>query len=239
MKKNKPEPQHTDGTHQGRAKLLLDLYWTFFKIGSITFGGGLAMLPILERELSEKRHWTTNEELLDYYAIGQSTPGVIAVNVSTFIGYKRAGIIGGIVGTAGIVTPSIIVITLIAQFISNFEEIVWVQKAMRGINVAVAALLTYAVFGFAKKTVKNWWSALFYVAAFSAIFFFNVNSLIVIASAALGGIIIGLCAGQIGKKENAQSGQPASKEDGVASKTDAAASKTNADVSSEQAGDDE
>src|SRR5574344_1456379 len=209
MKKNKPEPQHTDGTHQSRAKLLLDLYWTFFKIGSITFGGGLAMLPILERELSEKRHWTTNEELLDYYAIGQSTPGVIAVNVSTFIGYKRAGIIGGIVGTAGIVTPSIIVITLIAQFISNFEEIVWVQKAMRGINVAVAALLTYAVFGFAKKTVKNWWSAVFYVGAFSAIFFFNVNSLIVIASAAAGGIIIGLCTGKIGKKSTKPEKAPA------------------------------
>ena len=190
-------------TNKATWRELLDLYWTFFKIGSITFGGGLAMLPILERELSEKKHWTTNDELLDYYAIGQSTPGVIAVNVSTFIGYKRAGVIGGIIGTAGIVTPSIIVITLIAQFISNFEDIVWVQKAMKGINVAVAALLTYAVSGFARKTVKNWWNALFYVAAFSAIFFFNVNSLIVIASAAVGGILIGLCTGTIGKKNKA------------------------------------
>lgn len=211
---------------KNKAKELLDLYWTFFKIGSITFGGGLAMLPILERELSEKRHWTTNEELLDYYAIGQSTPGVIAVNVSTFIGYKRAGIIGGIIGTAGIVTPSIIVITFIARFISNFEDIVWVQKAMKGINVAVAALLTYAVFGFVRKTVRNWWSAIFYVAAFSAIFFFNVNSLLVIASAALGGIIIGLCTGKIGKKANAhgiaqEHEVPADKSEQPVSKTDA------------------
>lgn len=184
-------------------KVLLDLYWTFFKIGSITFGGGLAMLPILDRELCDKRGWTTKDELLDYYAIGQSTPGVIAVNVSTFIGYKRRGIIGGIVATAGMVTPSIIIITLIAQFISNFESIVWVQKAMRGINVAVAALLTYAVFGFAKKTVKNWWSALIYIAAFALIFFFNVNSLLIIIGSAVLGVVIGLCTGKIGRKNKA------------------------------------
>src|SRR5574344_981088 len=174
MKKNKPEPQHTDGTHQSRAKLLLDLYWTFFKIGSITFGGGLAMLPILERELSEKRHWTTNEELLDYYAIGQSTPGVIAVNVSTFIGYKRAGIIGGIVGTAGIVTPSIIVITLIAQFISTVDDFPLAKKALSGINVAVAALLTSVVYNFSKKTVKKISGIVILALSFILIYFLNV-----------------------------------------------------------------
>ena len=178
-------------------KDLFELYITFFKIGSITFGGGLAMLPILERELAEKKHWTTPDELLDYYAIGQSTPGVIAVNVATFIGYKKNKILGGIVATLGVITPSILIITLIAEFISNFEHIVWVQKAMKGINVTVAALLTYSVFTFAKRTIKNLWGVLFYIAAFVLIFFFNVNSIFIIIGSALGGIIIGLCTGRI------------------------------------------
>src|SRR5574344_2835159 len=166
MKKNKPEPHHTDGTHQGRAKLLLDLYWTFFKIGSITFGGGLAMLPILERELSEKRHWTTNEELLDYYAVGQSTPGIIAVNVSTFIGYKRAGFIGGIVATLGIILPSLVIITLFAAFIGSINKILWVKKALAGINIAVAANLTYGTVNFARRSVKNLLGAVLFLTAF-------------------------------------------------------------------------
>src|SRR5574344_2051776 len=156
-------------------KSLLDLFWTFAKIGAVTFGGGIAMLPILERELADKRHWTTGEELLDYYAISQSTPGVIAVNVSTFIGYKRKGIAGGIVATAGVVTPSIIIITIIALCLSNFADIPVVQKALVGINVAVASLLTYAVVSFVKKTLKGVFAGIMLVAGFTAIYFFHIS----------------------------------------------------------------
>ena len=109
-------------------KKLLELYFTFFKIGSITFGGGLTMLPILERELIDSRKWITSEELLDYYAIAQSTPGIIAVNVSTFVGHKQAGIPGAFFATLGMISPSIIIITLIAEFIASFDSIPWVKR---------------------------------------------------------------------------------------------------------------
>ncbi|MDR2898177.1 MAG: chromate transporter [Spirochaetaceae bacterium] len=165
-----------------------ELFLVFCKIGVVTFGGGLAMLPILERELAEKRDWTTREQLLDYYAIGQSTPGIIAVNVATFIGYNRKGIFGGILTTIGVVTPSVIIITLIASLISNFQEILWVQKALRGINAAVAALLVSAVLKLGKSGVKNWFGMVIAVGAFAAIAFFDVSSVFIILTAAALGL---------------------------------------------------
>lgn len=180
-------------------KELLKLYLVFFKIGAVTFGGGYAMLPMLERELIEKRHWTTSDDLLDYYAISQVTPGVIAVNVSTFVGYKRHGILGGMCATAGIVSPSIIIITLIALFISNFQDIVWVQKALAGINVAVAALLTVAVCNFTKKTVKKWWGILFYALSFVAVYVFKISSIIVVLVSAGLGVFIAWISGALEK----------------------------------------
>ena len=114
-----------------KLKILWELFSVMFKVGLCTFGGGIAMLPILELELVEKRGWTTSEELLDWFAIGQSTPGIIAVNVATFTGYKKLGVIGGCVSTFGMVLPSLIIITIIALFINNFAELVWVQKALR------------------------------------------------------------------------------------------------------------
>lgn len=171
-------------------KDLLDLFITFFKIGAVTFGGGYAMLPILDRELAFKRKWVSSEDLVDYYAIAQVTPGIIAVNVATFVGVKKRGVAGGIFATLGLVCPSIIIISIIALFISNFESIPWVQKALKGINVAVAALLTYAVYNFAKKTVKNWWGVLLYLLSFCAVYFLKISSVIVVLLAALVGIVI-------------------------------------------------
>lgn len=115
-------------------KELWELFIVFAKIGGFTFGGGYAMLPILQREVVENRNWATSEELMDYYAIGQCTPGIIAVNTSTFIGYKRKGIIGGIVATIGCVFPSLVIIMIIAAFINSFTHIVWVQHALAGIR---------------------------------------------------------------------------------------------------------
>ena len=105
---------------------LWELYRSFFTIGALTFGGGYAMLPMLERELVEKHRWVTQEEILNYFAIGQCTPGVIAVNTATFVGYKLRKVVGGIVATLGVISPSIVIIVTIAALLSNFMDIVWV-----------------------------------------------------------------------------------------------------------------
>lgn len=169
-------------------KSLLTLYYTFAKIGTFTIGGGLAMMPMLQKEIVEKRGWITEEELLDYYAVGQSTPGIIAVNVSTFVGYKLSGIIGGIFATLGMVTPSWIIIMILAGLINSISDYPMVQKALRGVNVAVAALLTSVIVNFAKKTIKNWINAVCALVAFALVFFLKVQSFYII----LGAIIIGI-----------------------------------------------
>lgn len=115
-------------------KELLNLYWIFVKMGAMCFGGGYAMLPILERELVLKRGWVTKEEIVDYYALGQCTPGVIAVNTSTFVGNKLAGNFGGIIATLGFITPSIVIITIIGTLLENFAHIEIVQNAFSGIR---------------------------------------------------------------------------------------------------------
>ena len=139
--------------------IYLDLFFTFAKMGVCTFGGGYAMLPILQREVVDKRGWATEEELADYYAIGQCTPGIIAVNTATFIGCKLRGWVGGTVATLGLVFPSIVIITLIAAFLSNFADIPAVQHAMTGVNACVVALIASSVLKLGKTTVKNAFSA--------------------------------------------------------------------------------
>ncbi len=188
------------GKMRERLKTLWDLFSIFFKIGLFTFGGGIAMLPILEKELSEKHGWTTSDELLDYFAIGQATPGIIAVNVATFVGHKKAGILGACLSTFGMVFPSIIIITVIAKCIANFSEIIWVQKALRGINVAVAAILTVAVYKFAKKSVKSVFGFVLLQISFVLIFVFKVNTVYVIFGSAILGVILAACRGEFKKK---------------------------------------
>ena len=134
-------------------KELADLFLTFARIGGLTFGGGYAMLPILQREVVEKKHWASDEELADYYAIGQCTPGVIAVNTATFIGYNRRGVIGGIVATLGVVFPSLVIITLLAALISNFADLAVVKNAFAGIRVCVCVLIFNAVLKLLKSAV--------------------------------------------------------------------------------------
>ena len=134
---------------------LLDLFLTFARIGGLTFGGGYAMLPILQREVVEKRHWATEEELMDYYAVGQCTPGIIAVNTATFVGQGLAGSIGGIVATLGVVFPSLSIITVIAAFIQNFAHLAIVQNAFAGIRVSVCVLIFNAVVKLWKKAVVD------------------------------------------------------------------------------------
>lgn len=134
---------------------LLDLFFTFARIGGLTFGGGYAMLPMLQREVVEKRGWATEEELMDYYAIGQCTPGIIAVNTATFIGQKTAGALGGIIATLGVVFPSLVIISIIAAFIQNFADLALVQNAFAGIRVCVCVLIFNAVLKLWKKSVVD------------------------------------------------------------------------------------
>lgn len=180
-------------------KEIWELFFTFAKIGTVTFGGGLSMLPILERELIDKKGWATKEQLLDYYAIGQITPGIIAVNVATFIGYNRRGISGGIFATFGIVFPSLVIITIIYTFLSAFSSNVYVEKAFTGINIAVAALLTKAVVSFVKNTFKSLFGVCCGIGTFILIEFFDVNIVLTILFCAFIGIIRGFILNKINK----------------------------------------
>lgn len=186
----KQTKEATKVTLKEKLKKLFGLYFSFAKIGTFTIGGGLAMMPMMQKELVDKKKWITEEELIDYYAVGQSTPGIIAVNVATFVGYKQCGIIGGIIATLGMVTPSLLIIMILANFINSISDYPMVQKALNGINVAVAALLTSVIVRFAQKTIKNVWNALFMGIAFILIFFFHVPSFIVILCAIATGIIL-------------------------------------------------
>lgn len=136
-------------------RIFLELFFSFFKVGILTFGGGYAMLPILEREIVSNRKWASQEEVLNYYSIGQCTPGVISVNTATFIGYKLKGKLGAFFATLGIVTPSLIIIILIASILQNFLEIPFVINIFAGIKIAVACLILDAFLGLAKKNVKS------------------------------------------------------------------------------------
>lgn len=171
-------------------KELLDLFLTFARIGGLTFGGGYAMLPIIQKEVVEKRKWATEEEVMDYYAIGQCTPGVIAVNTATFIGYKNKGIIGGIIATLGVVFPSLVIISLISMFISNFADLEIVKHAFSGIRVCVCVLIINAVIKLGKSSIVDTAALLIFLAVFVSSVFFNVSPIIaVIASGFIGWLV--------------------------------------------------
>lgn len=169
-------------------KEYLELFLTFAKIGGFTFGGGYAMLPIMQKELIEKRNWTTNDELLNYYAVGQCTPGIIAVNVSTFVGYQKKGVLGSICSTLGVITPSIIIIMLIASFLQSFSQYPAVQNAFSGIRVAVCATVFVAIWNLWKKSIKKWSHIIFCVIAFCLSAFTELNPIWIVLMAAIGGI---------------------------------------------------
>lgn len=169
---------------------LFEMFIVFAKIGLMTFGGGYAMLPILDRELVEKRQWTTNEELLDYYAVGQCTPGIIAVNTATFIGQKLGGILGGIITSIGVVFPSLVIITIIAAVLQNFADIPAVQSAFAGIRVCVCVLILNAVLKLWKSAVKDKAGIVIFLAVFLISFFFDVTPIIFVLGCAIAGIVL-------------------------------------------------
>lgn len=148
--------------------IYLDLFLTFFKIGLFTFGGGLAMLPMLEKEVVNNKKWATYDQLMDYYAIGQCTPGIIAVNTATFVGYSQKKTPGAIVATTGVVTPSVIIIILIASLMTSFADQPIVQHALAGIRIAVCVLIAQAVIKMTKSGVRNWFGLILFVVIFIA-----------------------------------------------------------------------
>ena len=169
----------------------LDLFLTFARIGGLTFGGGYAMLPMLQKEVVEKRGWATEEELMDYYALGQCTPGIIAVNTATFGGHKVKGTWGSIIATLGVVAPSIVIITVIAMVLENFMDIVWVQNAFAGIRVAVCALITASVVKLFKTNVKKHWHIALAVAAFVVVALLKLSPVYVVVACAVLSFIFG------------------------------------------------
>ena len=171
-------------------KLLLSLFITFAKVGVMTFGGGYAMLPILQREVVENKGWATEEELADWFAIGQCTPGVIAVNTSTFIGYRLRGVPGAITATAGMVFPSLVIITIIAAFIQQFAHLAVVQHAFAGIRVCVCVLIFNAVVKLWKKSVVDKMTLALYIIILAASLLLDWSPVIFVVFAAFSGIIL-------------------------------------------------
>lgn len=170
---------------------LAKLFVTFAIVGVTTFGGGYAMLPALQREVVDKRRWATDEEVMDWYAIGQCTPGVIAVNTATFVGQKQAGTLGGIFATLGVVFPSLVIITIIAAFIQNFAHIPAVQSAFAGIRVCVCVLILNAVVKLWKKSVIDWKTLLIFAIVFLGSVILDISPVIYVIVAAVAGIVIG------------------------------------------------
>ena len=163
-------------------KQLWQLFVTFAIVGVTTFGGGYAMLPALQREVVDKRKWASDEEVMDWYAIGQCTPGVIAVNTATFVGQKQA--------TLGVVFPSLVIITIIAAFIQNFAHLAAVQKAFAGIRVCVCVLILNAVVKLWKKSVVDWKTLVIFAAVFAGSVFLSVSPVVYVVIAALAGIVV-------------------------------------------------
>lgn len=169
-------------------KLLMELFFTFFKIGSFTFGGGYAMIPLIEREVVEKKRWVSEEEVVDVFAVAQSMPGAIAINSSTFIGYKIAGKRGAVVATLGVVLPSFFIIALIAIFYSQFQDAAAVKAVFSGIRPAIVSLIAVAAIRISKTSIVDWTGLILAILSSFSVVFFDVHA----AFAILGGATAGL-----------------------------------------------
>ena len=168
-------------------KIYWQLFWTFFKIGLFTFGGGYAMLPLLRDEVVRKRAWAKDDDLMDYYSLGQCTPGIISINVATFVGYNLAGKRGAVAATLGIVTPSVIVITLIAAVLNQFMENAYVTHAFEGIRLVVVALIADMLLELGKKNICDYKSGGIFAAALILTIFGGWSpAMVVLAALALG-----------------------------------------------------
>lgn len=172
-------------------KEYLQIFWAFIKVGALTFGGGYAMLPILQRDIVEHNKWATDEEVMDYYAMAQCLPGIIMVNTSAFIGRHRKGTLGGVVAGFASALPSLVIITVIATFLTAFADYPIVQNAFAGIRACVVVLIANAVIKLWKSAMVDWKSiVIVFLPVFALSAFTGVSPILLVVAAALAGIII-------------------------------------------------
>ena len=175
-------------------KRLWSLFCTFFKIGAFTFGGGYAMIPLIQKEAVENKGWITDDDILEIIAIAESTPGPIAINSATFVGYRTCGVLGAACATFGVVLPSFVIILAISYVLEQFQELKAVQYAFNGIRAGVLALLFKALWGMYKKSPKGWAAYVVMAAAFVLTAFLNLNVLLVIVFCAVFGLVTAMLA---------------------------------------------
>lgn len=178
---------------------LLRLFWAFVKVGAFTFGGGYAMLPILQREVVEKNGWASEEEIMDYYAMGQCLPGIIMVNTAVFVGEKRRGTLGGVVAALGAVFPSLMIITVIAVCLTSFADVPAVKNAFAGIRACVVVLIINAVAKLWKAAIVDWKCVLIFLAVCLLSIFTDISPVLFVIAAALLGVALSVFAA--GRKE--------------------------------------
>ena len=172
-----------------KLKKLLQVFWTFFKIGAFTFGGGYAMIPLIQNEAVEKRHWVTDDDILEIVAIAESTPGPIAINSATFVGYRAAGVLGSACGTLGVVLPSFVIILALSFVLQEFQALRAVQYAFFGIRAGVLALLLKALWTMYKKSPKGWPAYVVMGLSFLLTAVFSINVIFVIIGCAIFGLV--------------------------------------------------
>ena len=175
---------------------LPDLFFTFARVGGLTFGGGVAMLPMLQKEIVENKKWATEEEMMDYYAIAQCTPGIIAVNCATFVGTKHRGVIGGIIATLGVVFPSLVIIMILAGLIAGFADLPAVRSAFAGIRVCVCVLVLSACIKLVKKAVIDIPTFILFLLITAGSYFLGISPVLYVLAAAGLGIVIKVLEGK-------------------------------------------
>lgn len=172
-----------------KLKTLFQVFWSFFKIGAFTFGGGYAMIPLIQNEAVEKRGWVTDDDILEIIAIAESTPGPIAINSATFVGYRAAGVLGSAFATVGVVIPSFVIILLISFVLKQFQDMKAVRYAFQGIRAGVLALLCKSLWTMYKKSPKGWAAYIVMAGAFVLTAIFDFNVIFVIIGCAAFGLI--------------------------------------------------
>lgn len=169
--------------------IYLELFTSFFKIGSMAIGGGYVMLPMIQREVVEVKKWCSEDEVYDFYTLGQSLPGMISVNTATLIGYQLKGLPGAIAATAGMIMPSLIIIMFIAAFFGQIQENPVIQRAFKGIRAAVVATIAMAVIKMAKKSIVNVFGIVLATASFICFYFLKISPFYIVIGAGVMGMI--------------------------------------------------
>jgi chromate transporter len=169
---------------------LLELFFVFARMSAVTIGGGYVMFPLMKSEVVDSKDWITDEEMVDYYALGQSIPGIIAMNTATLIGYRKRGAAGALVSAVGMATPSVVVILLVTAFLAPYFDHPWVQKAFAGIRAAVVAMILVAVWQVGKKSIDSIFKGAIAAGSFLAIAGFHMHPVLLIAAGGMLGAVL-------------------------------------------------